>query len=122
MAAVGSRQRRPASTCTSQTIVPGRVSSYNQTRSHHVTAKVPRSEWQAVPSNALAHMCTCGAPSAAKLSGSGCRCHRVALTRAVLGLEDAITMDVLFYRRDPDRGWQFKPEVRQYTTAVIGTR
>jgi len=31
------------------------------------------------------------------------RCHRTALTRAILGLQDAVSMDVLFYRRDPDR-------------------
>jgi hypothetical protein len=43
----------------------------------------------------------------------------VALTRAILGLEDAITMDVLFYRRDPDRGWQFKPEVWQPAAAQL---
>lgn len=35
---------------------------------------------------------------------------RTALTRALLAMEDSITMDVLFYQRDPDRGWQFKPE------------
>ena len=43
----------------------------------------------------------------------------MALTRAVLGLEDAVTMDVLFYRRDPDRGWQFRPEVRRSTAAIM---
>lgn len=36
--------------------------------------------------------------------------HRCALTRAILGLEDAISMDVAYYRRDPERGWQFRPE------------
>lgn len=36
-------------------------------------------------------------------------CHRVALTRSLLHLDEAVTMDVLFYRRDPDRGWQFAP-------------
>lgn len=30
-------------------------------------------------------------------------CHRTALTRGILGLQDAVSMDVLFYRRDPDR-------------------
>ncbi|MEM1029075.1 MAG: glutathione S-transferase C-terminal domain-containing protein [Myxococcota bacterium] len=38
-------------------------------------------------------------------------CHRVALTRALKGLEDVVTMDVLHYRRDPERGWTFRPEV-----------
>lgn len=37
-------------------------------------------------------------------------CHRVALTRAVKGLEHVVSMDVLYYRRDPERGWQFNPE------------
>mmetsp|Transcript_11649 Transcript_11649/g.22935 ORF Transcript_11649/g.22935 Transcript_11649/m.22935 type:complete len:659 (-) Transcript_11649:97-2073(-) len=37
-------------------------------------------------------------------------CHRVMLARAILGLEDIISVDVLFYRRDPERGWQFLPE------------
>lgn len=36
-------------------------------------------------------------------------CHRVALTRALLGLQEVVSMDVLYYRRDPDRGWQFRP-------------
>ena len=36
-------------------------------------------------------------------------CHRVILARAVLGLQEAISVDVLFYRRDPEKGWQFLP-------------
>ncbi len=36
-------------------------------------------------------------------------CHRTALVRRIKHLEDVISMDVLFYRRDPDRGWQFQP-------------
>lgn len=36
--------------------------------------------------------------------------HRVTLGRALLGLESAVSLDVLFYRRDPERGWQFRPE------------
>ena len=35
--------------------------------------------------------------------------HRVALARSVLGLTQAVSMDVLFYRRDPEHGWQFVP-------------
>jgi glutathionyl-hydroquinone reductase len=35
-----------------------------------------------------------------------CRC---ALTRALLGLDDVISMDVLFYRRDAEKGWVFNP-------------
>ena len=38
-------------------------------------------------------------------------CHRVALTRAILGLQDVISMDHVYYRRDPDRGWQFRPDI-----------
>jgi hypothetical protein len=74
---------------------------------------------QAVVCTAVVCISTCGAPSAAHSSGSDCRCHRVALTRAILGLQDAITMDVLFYRRDPDRGWQFKPEVRASMAPIM---
>lgn len=37
-------------------------------------------------------------------------CHRVMLARAVLGLQDVISVDVLFYRRDPEKGWQFLPD------------
>jgi glutathionyl-hydroquinone reductase len=36
-------------------------------------------------------------------------CHRAALTRKLKGLEDIISMDVLYYRRDPKLGWQFEP-------------
>jgi len=34
-------------------------------------------------------------------------CHRATLARAVKGLRDVVSVDVLAYRRDPDRGWQF---------------
>lgn len=37
-------------------------------------------------------------------------CHRVALARSLKGLQDVVSMDVLFYRRDPERGWQFRPD------------
>lgn len=37
-------------------------------------------------------------------------CHRAVLARALLGMQDSISTDVLYYRRDPDRGWQFKPD------------
>lgn len=42
--------------------------------------------------------------------------HRANLARSMLGLEEVITMDVLYYRRHPDRGWQFRPEVEGCTT------
>jgi hypothetical protein len=116
-AAVGSRLRRPASTCTLPTIAPGKFRKASW--SHNVAALQRRlDQIDRLWSPLLVHACAPGALSAAKASGSGRRCHRVALTRAVLGLEDAVTMDVLFYRRDPDRGWQFKPEVRASTAAI----
>jgi len=37
-------------------------------------------------------------------------CHRVALTRAVKGLTSVISLDVLYFRRHPELGWQFNPE------------
>ncbi|KAK9868840.1 hypothetical protein WJX84_002959 [Apatococcus fuscideae] len=37
-------------------------------------------------------------------------CHRTSITRALLGLEDAVSMDVLFFAMDSDRGWQFKTD------------
>lgn len=36
--------------------------------------------------------------------------HRTALARSILGLTDVVTMDVLYWRRDADRGWQFRPD------------
>jgi len=41
-------------------------------------------------------------------------CHRVALTRGILGLEDVISVDTLFYRRHAERGWQFRPDVEGF--------
>lgn len=49
-------------------------------------------------------------------------CHRVMLARAVLGLEDVISVDVMFYRRDEDRGWQFLPPDSALTEAEIAQR
>lgn len=37
-------------------------------------------------------------------------CHRVHLTWAILGLQNVISRDVVWYRRDPENGWQFNPE------------
>ena len=39
-------------------------------------------------------------------------------------MQDCVSMDVLFYQRDPDRGWQFKPEAPGSTpdTAAGGIR
>jgi len=49
-------------------------------------------------------------------------CHRVMLARAVLGLEDVISVDVAFYRRDQDRGWQFLPPDDQLLPEEIAER
>ncbi|MFT4975312.1 MAG: putative glutathione S-transferase, partial [Myxococcota bacterium] len=38
-------------------------------------------------------------------------CHRAVLARSVLGLEDVVSMDTLYYRRDAERGWQFRPDL-----------
>ncbi|MEO0605097.1 MAG: glutathione S-transferase C-terminal domain-containing protein [Myxococcota bacterium] len=49
--------------------------------------------------------------------------HRTALARSILGLTDAITLDVLYWRRDPDRGWQFRPEAPGCTPdTLFGSR
>mmetsp|Transcript_13184 Transcript_13184/g.19958 ORF Transcript_13184/g.19958 Transcript_13184/m.19958 type:complete len:364 (-) Transcript_13184:41-1132(-) len=44
-------------------------------------------------------------------------CHRVALTRGILGLQSVISMDVLYFKRDAERGWQFRPELDADCTA-----
>ena len=31
------------------------------------------------------------------------------MTWVLLGLQNAVSMDIVSYRRDPDRGWQFMP-------------
>lgn len=41
-------------------------------------------------------------------------CHRVALVRAILGLQDVISLDTVWYRRDPERGWQFRPDLPEF--------
>lgn len=41
------------------------------------------------------------------------------MTRALLGMQDSISMDILFYSRDPDRGWQFKPEAPGCTPDTV---
>lgn len=55
-------------------------------------------------------------------------CHRTMLARAILGLEAVVTVDVLFYRRHPDRGWQclppdedLKPHERSQRTTLLST-
>ncbi len=50
-------------------------------------------------------------------------CHRTAITRGLKRLEDVVSMDVLYYRRDPERGWQFDPDVAGCTPdRLFGSR
>lgn len=49
-------------------------------------------------------------------------CHRVMLARAVLGLEDVVSVDVLFYRRDSDLGWQYLPADAELTPSELRDR
>lgn len=47
-------------------------------------------------------------------------CHRVLLARGILGLEDVIGVDTVFYRRHTEKGWQFLPDdddLRDYELA-----
>ena len=44
---------------------------------------------------------------------------RTAVTRALLGMQGSVTMDVLFYQRHPDGGWQFKPDAPGCTRDTV---
>ncbi|XP_006817295.1 glutathionyl-hydroquinone reductase YqjG-like [Saccoglossus kowalevskii] len=46
-------------------------------------------------------------------------CHRCVLTRSVKGLQDVISMDVCWYRRDEDKGWQFNPDIPGCTPDTV---
>lgn len=46
-------------------------------------------------------------------------CHRVALARKLKGLDNLVSMDVLYYRRDPEFGWQFNPEIEGCTPDTV---
>ena len=46
-------------------------------------------------------------------------CHRTFLTRKLKGLEAAVSLDVVYYRRNADRGWQFKPDVEGCTADTV---
>ncbi len=49
--------------------------------------------------------------------------HRTALARSLLGLTDVVSMDVLYWRRDPERGWQFRPDAPGCTPdTLFGSR
>jgi len=49
--------------------------------------------------------------------------HRTALARSLLGLTDVISLDVLYWRRDPDHGWQFRPDAPGCTEdTLFGSR
>lgn len=41
--------------------------------------------------------------------------HRALLGRAVLGLEETVGASVVYFRRDPERGWQFNPRIPECT-------
>ena len=41
------------------------------------------------------------------------------MTRALLGMQDSISMDVLYYQRDPEKGWQFKPDAPGCTPDTV---
>lgn len=41
--------------------------------------------------------------------------HRALLGRAVLGLEETIGASIVYFRRDPEHGWQFNPRIPECT-------
>lgn len=41
-------------------------------------------------------------------------CHRVALTRSIKQLNEMISVDRVYFRRDPDRGWQYRPDIEGF--------
>lgn len=41
--------------------------------------------------------------------------HRALLGRAILGLDDVVDASIVYFRRDPDRGWQFNPRIPECT-------
>ncbi len=70
------------------------------------------------------HLCAIRDTTGARRDKTGDTTHayvgcRTALTRALLGMQDSVSMDVLFYSRDPDRGWQFKPEAPGCTPDTV---
>ena len=48
--------------------------------------------------------------------------HRALLARAVKGLEDVVGASVVYFRRHPDRGWQFNPQIPGCTEDLAGGR
>ena len=46
-------------------------------------------------------------------------CHRAVLARQLKGLHDVVSMDTLYYRRDPERGWQFRPDAEGCTPDTV---
>ena len=41
-------------------------------------------------------------------------CHRVALTRSIKGLQGLISADKVYFRRDPDHGWMYRPDIEGF--------
>jgi len=48
--------------------------------------------------------------------------HRALLGRAVKGLQDVVGASIVYFRRDPDRGWQFNPAIPGCTPDLVGGR
>ena len=48
--------------------------------------------------------------------------HRALLARAVKGLQEVVGASVVYFRRDPDRGWQFNPAIPGCTPDLAGGR
>ena len=46
-------------------------------------------------------------------------CHRVTIMHALKNLAAHVSLDVVYYRRDPDRGWQYNADVDGCTTNTI---
>jgi len=46
--------------------------------------------------------------------------HRALLGRAVKGLKDVVGASVVYFRRDPDHGWQFNPRIPGCTPDQVG--
>lgn len=48
--------------------------------------------------------------------------HRVLLARSVKGLDEVVGASIAYFRRDPERGWQFNPAIPGATADLVGGR
>ncbi|MEM1022976.1 MAG: glutathione S-transferase C-terminal domain-containing protein [Myxococcota bacterium] len=48
--------------------------------------------------------------------------HRALLGRAVKGLQDLVGASIVYFRRDPEQGWQFNPKIPGCTPDLEGQR